>query len=169
MHRRRLLKLGLASAAILSIGGGAAVALLEPGLVDARLSPAGRSVFASVGRAVLDGSLPAGGLAEHEAVAGLLQRVDGLVASLPPHAQAELAQLLSLLHSAVGRRLLAGLETEWERASIMEVQQAMQSMRFSSLTLRQQAYQALHDIVGGAYYSDASTWKQLGYPGPTPV
>ena len=42
-------------------------------------------------------------------------------------------------------------------------------MRVSSISLRQQAYQALHDIVGGAYFSDAQTWGLLGYPGPLKI
>jgi hypothetical protein len=29
---------------------------------------------------------------------------------------------------------------------------ALNDMRYSRLTLRQQAYQALHEIVGGAYF-----------------
>ena len=36
----------------------------------------------------------------------------------------------------------------------------------STLSLKQQAYQALHDIVGAAYFSDPGTWALLGYPGP---
>jgi len=168
MQRRTLLKLGLASAAVLSVAGGA-IALLQPGLADSRLTPAGRAVFAAVGRAILEGSLPVEAAAQQRAVAGLLERIDGLAGSLPPHAQAELSQLLALLHSAAGRRALAGLTTDWPQASLPEIQQALQSMRLSSLSLRQQAYQALHDIVGGAYYSDPSTWARLGYPGPIPV
>jgi len=27
----------------------------------------------------------------------------------------------------------------------------------------------LHDITGAAYFSDASTWSQLGYPGPVRI
>jgi hypothetical protein len=168
MQRRSLLKLGLASAAVLSVAGGA-LALLQPGLVDSRLTPAGRAVFTAVGRAVLEGSLPAESGAQRIAIAGLLERIDALVGALPSHAQAELSQLLSLLHSGAGRRALAQLATDWAVASLSEVQQALQSMRLSSLALRQQAYQALHDIVGGAYYSDPSTWAQLGYPGPTAI
>ncbi|MEO8653744.1 MAG: hypothetical protein ABI409_06430 [Ramlibacter sp.] len=38
--------------------------------------------------------------------------------------------------------------------------------RTSGLDLRRQAYQALHDIVGSAYFSDPGTWSFLGYPGP---
>ena len=74
-----------------------------------------------------------------------------------------------MLASSGGRRLLAGLDEPWPAAAIPAVQQAMQSMRTSSVALRQQAYQALHDIVGGAYFSDATTWTLLGYPGPTKI
>lgn len=168
MRRRTWLKLSLLSAAVLAVGGGAAI-LLEPGLQDARLSAGGRRVFSGVGRALLDGSLPASEPQRRMAVAGLLDRVDALVAALPPHAQAELSQLLALLATAPGRRALAGLSQDWDAASIGEIQQAFQSMRTSGLSLRQQAYLALHEIAGGAYFSDPSTWAQLGYPGPTKI
>lgn len=169
MQRRTWLKLGMVSAAVLVIGGGAA-ALLQPGLQeDARLSPAGRRVFGAVGRGLLDGSLPPAEPARQAALAGLLDRIDTLVAALPPHAQAELSQLLSLLASAPGRRSLAGLSSGWDEAPITDIQAALQSMRVSSLALRQQAYHALHDIAGGAYFSDASTWAFIGYPGPPKI
>jgi hypothetical protein len=42
-------------------------------------------------------------------------------------------------------------------------------MRLSGLVLRRQAYAALHDITAAAYFSDASTWPQLGYPGPVRI
>lgn len=168
MQRRSWLKLGVASAAVLAVGGGA-LALIEPGLHEARLAPAGRLVFTHVARAMLDGTLPAVALAQEAALQNLLTRVDTLVAGLPPHAQAELSQLLSLLASGAGRRGLAGLRPSWEAASVQEIQVALQSMRTASLSLRQQAYHALHDITSGAYFSDASTWSFLGYPGPTPI
>lgn len=87
----------------------------------------------------------------------------------PPHVQAELSQLLGLLSTGVGRRVLAGLASDWPSASVTEVQHALQSMRLSRLALRQQSYLALHDIVGAAYFSDASTWATLGYPGPVNI
>jgi hypothetical protein len=95
-----------------------------------------------------------------------LARVDALVFELPAHAQAELSQLLSVLASAAGRALLAGLREPWQQAPVRAIQEALQSMRVSSMSLRQQAYQALHDITSGAYFSDAQTWALLGYPGP---
>ncbi|MHB1198230.1 MAG: hypothetical protein ACYCZ6_01470 [Polaromonas sp.] len=165
MERRTLLKLGGVSAALLVVLGGA-VALLQPGLQGGSLSAAGRDVFAAVGRAVLDKSLPADEGARQIALNGLLSRIDILVRALPPHAQSELSQLLALLASAPGRRTLAGLGPSWTEATAAEIQQAFQAMRLSALALRQQAYAALHDITAGAYFSDASIWPLPGYPGP---
>ena len=168
MQRRTLLRLGVASAAVLGIVGGAA-ALMQAGLNQGRLSASGRDVFRAVGRAVLDASLPAERLARQAALDGLLDRVDQLTLALPPHAQSELSQLLALLASTPGRRVLAGLGQPWTSATELDVQQALQGMRMSGLALRQQAYAALHDITAAAYFSDASTWPQLGYPGPSPI
>lgn len=168
MRRRSLLTLGAVSAAVLAVGGGA-IALLQPGLREARLSPAGRDVFAGASRGLLDGSLPGAGPELARALQGLLERIDGLIAALPPHAQSELSQLLALLSSAAGRRALAGLGEPWPEASVGDIQQALQGMRVSAISLKRQAYQALHDIVGSAYFSDAQTWGLLGYPGPLKI
>lgn len=168
MQRRTLLTLGAVSAAALAVGGGA-LALLQPGLQDARLSAGAREVFAGASRGLLDGSLPTGSNELTAALQGLLDRIEGVIAALPPHAQSELSQLLALLASAGGRRVIAGLGEPWSSATIAQVQQGLQSMRVSSISLRQQAYQALHDIVGGAYFSDPQTWKLLGYPGPRKI
>ncbi|MDP1742130.1 hypothetical protein [Polaromonas sp.] len=168
MQRRTLLRLGIASAAVLGIVGGGA-ALMQAGLNQGKLSPSGREVFRAVGRGVLDVSLPADGLSRQAALDGLLERVDQLTLALPPHAQSELSQLLALLASTPGRHLMAGLGQTWTSATELDIQQALQGMRMSGLALRQQAYAALHDITAAAYFSDRSTWRLLGYPGPSPI
>ncbi|MBX3658193.1 MAG: hypothetical protein KF740_07170 [Ramlibacter sp.] len=168
MQRRSMLKLGAASAVLLALAGGA-VSQWQPGLRQGRLSAAGREVLEAMGRGILDGTLPADPTARAAALGGLLDRIDLLVSALPTHAQAELSQLVGVLATGAGRLGLAGLAKPWPAAGEAEIQQALQSMRVSRLTLKQQAYQALHDIVGGAYFSDASTWTLLGYPGPLKV
>lgn len=165
MQRRTLLKLGTASGMALAFAGGISV-LFEAGLHEGKLSVAGREVFRAVGRAVLDGSLPAHGAARQMALDGLVDRIDRLSLALSPHAQGELSQLLSVLASAPGRRVFAGLHDAWPLATELQIQQALQGMRLSGLALRQQAYAALHDITAAAYFTDATTWPQLGYPGP---
>ena len=168
MQRRSLLKLGLVSGAVLAVAGGAAV-LLQPGLEQGRLTAPGRALFASVGRAILQGTLPADGEARARALQGMVERIDGLAQNLPPHVQAELSQLLGLLCTAPGRMGLAGLTPDWQNATEAQVQVALDGMRYSRLAVRQQAYLALHELVGGAYFSDESTWTVLGYPGPMAI
>ena len=168
MQRRTLLKLGVVASAVLAAAGGAA-SLLQPGLKDGRLTETGRTVFRAVSRGVLEGTLPTEGPLRTNALDELLQRVEELTSALPPHAQDELAQLLSVLASAPGRRVMVGLEESWNFATDEQVRNALQSMRVSRLALRQQAYAALHDITAAAYFTEVSTWAQLGYPGPMKI
>ena len=168
MQRRTLLKLGATSAALLAIVGGAA-ALIQPSLAQGTLMPAGQEVFRAIAAGVLDKTLPEQADAKNLALTALLGRIDVLISALPPHAQAELSQLLSIFATGAGRHALAGLGTPWVDASAAEVQAALQDMRLSSLAVRQQAYAALHDITAGAYFSESSTWSMLGYPGPLAI
>ena len=168
MHRRSLLKLGVVSAAVLAAVG-VPLSMMRPGLEGAKLSRGAREVFAAVGAAVLQGSLPEAAGARQAALAALLDRIDGLVANLPPHAQDELSQLLAILGTGAGRRGLAGLDAAWAESSAAQVQTALNGMRTSAFALKQQAYQALHDIVGGAYFAEGSTWGVMGYPGPLAI
>lgn len=165
MKRRSWLKLGIASAAVLAVAGGG-LALMSPGLSpEGRLSDAGRRVMRAVARALLEGTVPA----NDAALDALLGRISDLTAALPPHAQAELSQLLALLASSAGRLGLAGLSINWDSASNADIQAALQGMRVSGLMLKRQAYGALHDIPAAAWFADSTTWAQLAYPGPTNI
>lgn len=168
MQRRTWLKLGILSAAALAVVGGAAI-LIQPGLERGALTATGKSVFRAIGMGVLDKTLPEQSSAKEAALIGLLSRIDILVGALPPYAQAELSQLLSVLGSGAGRLALAGLRTPWANASVQDIQAALQNMRLSSLALRQQAYAAIHEITVGAYFSESDTWVLLGYPGPLKI
>ena len=168
MQRRTLLKLGLVSGTVLALAGGAAM-LVQPGLVQRRLTDAGRALFIGVGRAILQGTLPPDPAEQRQALEGMADRVDILAQNLPPHVVDELSQLVGLLGSSAGRVALAGLSTGWLEATPEQVMAALNDMRYSRLTLRQQAYQALPEIVGGAYFSEETTWAVVGYPGPQDI
>jgi hypothetical protein len=99
----------------------------------------------------------------------LLDRANAFFASLPNHVTAELSELLGLLATAAGRRGLVGLSASWEDATIPETTAALQGMRVSSMALKVQAYQGLHDIVCAPYFSGEESWAVLGYPGPHAV
>ena len=65
--------------------------------------------------------------------------------------------------------MLAGLKTAWADADPAEIQASLESMRLSSLNLRQQIYHALRDLTNAAYYADPIAWPLMGYPGPVTV
>ena len=87
----------------------------------------------------LQGTLPADAQARSRALETMVERIDALAVNLPVPVQAELSQLLGLLCTAPGRLGLAGLGPDWADATEVQVQAALESMRFSSLALRQQA------------------------------
>ncbi len=169
VRRRSLLKLGIASTAVLALVGGGAVLLYEPAWRDGRLTEGGRRVLAAIARAVLDGSLPPEAGQQAAALASHLDRMDVAVLALPAATQRDIADLLALLAMPPGRLALTGLATDWQRAGVAQVQAALQSMRTSRLSLRQMAYHALRDLTHAAYFASNATWVQLGYPGPAKI
>ena len=92
--------------------------------------------------------------------------LEATVAGLHPIARAQVRQLTALLLHPLGRRLLAGLDEDWPRATVATVAESLQAMRVSSLALRQQAFQALRELTNGAYFAHPETWGAIGYPGP---
>ncbi|MEO7105325.1 MAG: hypothetical protein ABIZ09_03035 [Rhodoferax sp.] len=168
LQRRSLLKLGIASAVVLAVAGGA-VALIQPGLHNGKLTEESRLIFSRAGQTILEGTLPADAGPNQIAINALLDRVDTFIGGTPEHVQAELSQLLGLLGTAAGRRGVVGLSPGWHDATVPEIAAAFQAMRVSSVSLRVQAYQALHDIVSASYFSGQESWAVLGYPGPRAV
>jgi hypothetical protein len=168
LQRRTLLKLGIASAVVLAVAGGA-VALMQPGLQNGKLTEDSRLIFTRAGQAILAGTLPLDPGPNQIAINALLDRVDAFIAGTPEHVQAELSQLLGLLGTAAGRRGVIGLSPGWHEATVPEIAAAFQAMRVSSVSLRVQAYLALHDIVSASYFSGQESWAVLGYPGPKTI
>jgi hypothetical protein len=164
--RRRLLKLG-AGAGVLFVIAGTGAALWSPGWRGGQLSPSGRALFSSVAQAVLDGSLPADEPRRARAVEATIARLEVALAGLPGATRDQVSQLIGLLQLGPARRWLCGLEPSWQAASPREVERALERMRMARDELRQQVYHALRDLVSASYFSDPSTWTQLGYPGPT--
>jgi hypothetical protein len=120
LQRRSLLKLGIASAVVLAVAGGA-IALLQPGLQQGKLTAESRLIFTRAGQAILAGTLPADAGPNQIAINALLDRIDTFIGGTPDHVQAELSQLLGLLATAAGRRGVVGMSASWENASVSDV------------------------------------------------
>jgi hypothetical protein len=61
---------------------------------------------------------------------------------------------------------LTGIPHGWPEARDAEVSAWLQDWRTHRLGLLRTAYQALHDLVLGSWYSDPANWAAIGYPGP---
>ena len=156
----------MGSAVVLAIAGGA-IALLQPGLQQGTLTPRSRLVLSRVAEAIIADAWPdEGSLPRASAMDALLIRINAQIAGTPDPVQAELSQLLTIMDSAAGRRALVGISSTWDAVGTAEVATALQSMRLSRISLRQQAYQGLHDLVYASYFSGKESWQVLGYPGP---
>ena len=156
----------MGSAVVLAIAGGA-IALLQPGLQQGALTPRSRLVLSRVAEAIIaDGWPEEASLPRAAAMDALLIRINAQIAGTPDPVQAELSQLLTIMDSATGRRALVGISSTWDAVGTAEVAMALQSMRLSRISLRQQAYQGLHDLVYASYFSGRESWQVLGYPGP---
>ena len=98
-------------------------------------------------------------------IAAAVDRVLQTIEQLPLLTQDEIGELISLLHLTAVRKLLAVCPS-WTEATAEELAQFLQSWRTHPIALLQSAYLALHDLISGSYYADASTWAAIGYPGP---
>jgi hypothetical protein len=165
MKRRSLLKLGLGAAVVVGLAG-AGVALIKPGLVDGRLSPAARALMTAAAQAVLSEFLPPAGATRDAMLQGQLARLDTAIAGLPAPTRAELSEALGLLCTAPGRLALTGLGSDWPSATPAEVQAALNGMRLSGSNTRQQVYHALRDLNSLAFFTEPANWAHAGYPGP---
>jgi hypothetical protein len=166
MQRRSLLGLGVAGGALLALAGGGLAWMYEAAWREGQLLPAGRSVLGAVARAMLEGSLPDQPGLRDQAIDAHLLRMQALLSALPPHTQAEVADLLALLALPPARMAVCGLASSWDEAPAADVESALQSMRVSSWMLRRQAYGALRELTYAAYFGDVATWPLLRYPGP---
>jgi hypothetical protein len=166
MQRRTLLKLGMGSAVVLAIAGGAS-ALLRPGLQRGALTLRSRLILSRVAEAIIADAWPDESVVPRSAATDtLLIRINAQIAATPDKVQAELSQLLTILDTAAGRRALVGISSTWEVVEVAVLAEALQSMRLSQISLRQQTYQGLHDLVYASYFSGKESWTVLGYPGP---
>lgn len=160
ISRRALLKTGLAGGLLL---GGAGLVALIAGR-DPRAER--HEVLSALAAAVLDGALPDEPAAARAALARCVADTGTAIDGLSPAAQDELAELFTLLSLAPGRLLLAGLSRPWAQAAPSEVRAALDGWRTHRLELMQAAYQALHDLLLGAWYGDEAHWMAMGYGGP---
>jgi hypothetical protein len=155
--RRRFFKVGLIGLSLLGAGGAFLAVTRDP-------AKERKTVLDGVIPAMLAGALPSEASKQKTAIEQTRVAVETAIAGLSPSAQSEIAQLFALLASKPGQ-WLAGVSS-WDQASPKEMGDFLSAWRHHKVGLFQVGYQALHDLITGSYYAEASNWESLGYPGP---
>jgi hypothetical protein len=168
MTRRTLLKAGVAGAAALVLLRWLYTTTSAPSTTvskDATLDSDARTVLTAVMPVILDGALPSGEDAA-KARGDALDDAAQAIAGLPPAVRKELDQLFALLAFTPTRCLVAGIWSPWPEAPRESIAAFLLRWRDSRFALLRSAYDALHQIVIGAWYGNPRAWPAIGYAGP---
>ncbi len=148
-------------------------------MVDPVLSPRQRAVLeavcATLVPAVQADDDPAGFFAASYQGTGLLERVEGLIASLAdPRDRLRLRLLLSALGSRLGNLATSGVFRAFPRMDPATREAVLRGWAESGIQLRRAGFQALKRLVHVGYYAwptdgrSHPAWRAVGYPGPLP-
>ncbi|HEU4844831.1 MAG TPA: hypothetical protein VFT05_11245 [Burkholderiaceae bacterium] len=169
MHtsRRSFLKIGMLGALTLAVGGALYRAVQGPAQPRPfALDDNARSVLTAIIPSMLGPVLPTAQPARAAAVANTVERVAGAVHGLPLATQKEVQDLFGLLSLGPARRFLAGVPASWNEATPAQADAFLHSWQHHRIAMLVTAYQALHDLIAGAWYADPACWEAIGYPGP---
>jgi hypothetical protein len=167
--RRTFLKAGLLGGLALAAAGGLYRARNPGGPpLRFRLEGEAQAALGAISAAILrDALLPPGAaMPASPATQAAMERIKVSIAGLPLSTQKEIQDLFGLLTFGPTRRFLAKVPDRWQDAKGEDVSAFLQHWRTHRIAMFQSAYHALHDIVLGSWYADASTWAAIGYPGP---
>ena len=164
--RRSFLKAGALAALVLAAGGGLYRYTHPPLPKGFILDGEARAALHAAVPAILAGVLPTEPHARAQAIQSATERVKQTILGLPLATQQEVQDLFGLLALGPARRLLTGIPHGWLEATDAEAAAWLQDWRTHRVALLRTAYQALHDLVLGSWYSDAANWAAIGYPGP---
>lgn len=165
--RRKVLKIGFGGAAVVAVGGGAALFL--QGTVTRAPRRSLRALTEeqfSVLAAVADRIAPASGDFPSAWDVEVPEKVDELLSRAHPANAAEVGQGLMLLESAAAGLLLEGRISTFTGSTPHEQDETLASWRASDLEVRRKVFKALNGLCNAAYYASPEVYAAVGYPGP---
>ncbi len=160
MDRRQFIFSGIALAASASLGISLWQHSLQPD-TDNR-----HWVLAALLPALLYGVLPQDPTLAQQQIAHTQQAVSDFMPYLPLRQQQELHQLFNLLANRLSQLGLTGQISDLPELSVMQRLELLQRWRDSYLSLLQQAYHGLRELLYGAYYGQSEHWQALAYTAP---
>lgn len=166
--RRALLRGGLASGALLALGGvGLALQPTRRGDAPAEalriLSEDEHAILAAVARRVCPEPRPDVPGADAIGVALLADR---MLEPADPEIVAGVKSALALFESGLVGALFLERARPFTQLSPEQQDAVLVTWRDSSVALRRTVFRALSGLVSSIYYGDPRTWPGVGYPGP---
>ena len=164
MQRRSFLKKGLVGGAVLTVVGGAGLALwsgdasVRPRRPLTSLPDRAFPVLVAVAARVLKGTT-----ADPVEIA---HRVDEALRFATPESRKDLADVFGLLENALTGLLLRGQPRPFTLLDERSQDAALLAWRDSRVTLLRGAYNGLRKLCLAAHYATPSSWAEVGYGGP---
>lgn len=170
LTRRQFIKTGIAGGLLLATAAAFQKQLDRMGkqalVAGNPLDPSLRTVVRAIAPVILHGVFPSADPARATALDRIVKDVALAVGALSAASQDEVAELFALLAFAPTRIAVAGLGARWDEASAADIEGFLRGWQHSKLDLLKSGYQALHDLVLGAWYADPQSWTAIGYAGP---
>ncbi|HEY0923030.1 hypothetical protein [Rheinheimera pacifica] len=116
--------------------------------------------------ALLYGALPQDATLAATELSRTKTAISDFIPFLPQRQQQELHQLFNLLANRVTQLALTGHIAALPQLSIAQRLQLLNQWRGSYLSLLQQAYHGLRELLYGAYYGQSEHWQALAYTAP---
>jgi hypothetical protein len=127
------------------------------------------AVIAAIVPVILADALPSDASLRGRAIRATVDNVDRAIAGLSPRQIGELGHLFVLLALPPVRWSLTRSTRAWQDATQEEIDAFLARMRESRIGLLRAAYDALHQLVFGAWYGDPRAWAAIGYDGPPSI
>ncbi|WP_166838193.1 hypothetical protein [Rheinheimera pleomorphica] len=164
MDRRRFILTGIALGTAASLGGGLAIMGWQHS--QAPDSSNRELVLSALLPALLYGALPQDATLAAAELDRTKTAISDFLPFLPLRQQQELNQLFNLLANRISQLGLTGYVTALSDLALQQRLQLLNQWRDSYLTLLQQAYHGLRELLYGAYYGQSEHWQALAYSAP---
>jgi len=164
MDRRQFILSGIALGAAASLGSGLAICGWQQSL--AADSSNRDLVLSALLPALLYGALPQDATLASTELNRSKTAIADFLPFLPLRQQQELNQLFNLLAKHITRLGLTGHFSSLAELTINQRLQLLNHWRDSYLSVLQQAYHGLRELLYGAYYGQSEHWQALAYTAP---
>jgi len=173
LKRRQFLKTGLLGGLLLStahLGACSSKTLIAP-LNTNQYSPylfltrEDAIMLSALLPAMLAQNWPASPVAQRQAEADTLQRIDTFLLRVGAFNQHEIRKLFDLLQVRLARGLTSGIWRSWENTDRQQIEAFLQSWKHSGISLFNSGYNGLSDIICFAWYSNPQNTLAFGYAG----